>query len=110
MSKPLHTMGAGKFIQYHNREADDGDRGGEPESVRLVSRMHLPAIPRRTANYRAIAELLDGHRRLLCVGVSPREVRQIAREMRGELPAHTLGIVVQRWIGTAEAGTWEDLD
>jgi hypothetical protein len=110
-----HAAASGTFIQYDNLKgdvdaSDGGDDDGKPKSVRLVTRMHLPTIPRRSANYRALADLLDGNRRLLCVGVSPREVRQIARQMRATLPANTVGIVVQRWVGTAEAGRWEDLE
>jgi len=82
----------------------------DPEPVRLVTRMHLSAGPPRTANWRVVAELMDGHRRLVCLGNMAADARRLARQAQRdrELPLHTIGLHLQRWVGTVESGGWED--
>ena len=115
MSRPLNAAWSRGTIEYRNgRQTDDDGEDvddGKPKTVRLVTRMHLPTVRRRAANYRAVAELMDGHRRLLCVGVSPRDVRDHARRLpRADLPPNTVAILVQRWSSSdGQVGRWEDV-
>lgn len=82
------------------------DRQPDPEPVRLITRLHLPNCRPVTANWRVVAELMDGHRRLVCVGSTPRDARASARRAgaAGELPPHTIALRMQRWVG----GRWEE--
>ena len=86
------------------------DRRPDPEPVRLVTRMHLSSGPPRTANWRVMAELMDGHRRLVCLGNMAADARRLARQASRdrELPPLTISLQLQRWVGTAESGRWED--
>lgn len=86
--------------------AENG-RPEDPEPVRLVTRLHV-ASRATTARYRAVAELLDGRRRLVCVGPTAAAARAIARRSP-DMPADAVGVIVQRWIGTPDAGRWEDV-
>lgn len=88
------------------------DRQPDPEPVRLITRLHVGSSRARTANWRMVAELLDGHRRLVCMGVSPAEARAAARQAAraGELPLHTVALRMQRWIGTPTSGRWNEED
>ena len=84
------------------------DRRPDPEPVRLITRLHLSAGRPRTANWRIVAELMDGHRRLVCLGNMADDARRLAHRDR-ELPRHTIALQLQRWVGTTSFGRWEDV-
>ena len=70
------------------------------------------------ARYRLLAELPGRDRRLVCLGRSVGELFDAARALAGEpaaecgavggLPAGADRLVVERWVGTATAGYWDD--
>ena len=86
------------------------DRRPDPEPVRLVTRMHLSTGAPRTANWRIVAEMMDGHRLLVCLGNIASDARRLARHAQRdrELPPHTIALHLQRWVGTIDSGRWED--
>ena len=88
------------------------ERQPDPEPVRLITRMHLGSGRPRTANWRMVAELLDGRRRLVCMGVTPTDARAAARRAArtGDLPPHMVALRMQRWVGTPLAGHWIEED
>jgi hypothetical protein len=86
------------------------ERQPDPEPVRLTTRLHVGSSRAPTAHWRVVAELLDGHRRLVCLGNTPTDARAAARRAARErdLPPHTVALRMQRWVGTSTAGRWED--
>jgi hypothetical protein len=108
MATLLHSAVTSLFQTHAPRNLQD--RRPDPKPVRLVTRMHLSSGPPRTANWRVIAELMDGHRRLVCLGNTAADARRLARQVQRnhELPPHTIGLQLQRWVGTVDSGRWED--
>ncbi len=73
--------------------------------ARVVGRFHFPPM-RGIAPYRVVAELEDGRRRVVCVGMTPREARAHARANRDAIPFATMALVVEKWEGTQKVGKW----
>jgi hypothetical protein len=75
---------------------------------RLVTVLHLPG-PSSVASFRIVAELVSGMDVPLCVGFSKQEVWEHLRALGRNTPAGTVALRVQRWVGYAGRGRWEDV-
>jgi hypothetical protein len=78
------------------------------ETPRLFTRLHLPGSS-PVASFRLVAELVHGQEVPVYVGHSWEEVVSYLRTLGDQPFVGTVALRVQRWVGCASRGRWEDV-
>jgi hypothetical protein len=73
---------------------------------RLLIPLHFVRGCAGGLGYRLVARLGDGTHALLCLGASREDVARRAWSLARELPAGTIALHLQEWVGGACAGRW----
>jgi hypothetical protein len=90
---------------YHAPRTRSPKKDDQP-APRLLIPLHFPKPSAGGFGYRLVARLADGTHALLCLGATRDEVARRAWSLSRELPAGTVELHLQEWVGGACAGHW----
>jgi hypothetical protein len=76
---------------------------------RLLTALHFEGTPAVERGFRVIAELEGGGCSLVCLGATREEALIQARAQARRLTSGVRALVLQRWVGTSQAGHWRTL-
>jgi hypothetical protein len=102
----LRELRCGSSNAVYHAPRTRSPKQDERPTPRLRIPLHFPRPSAGDLGFRLIAQLPSGKHALLCLGATRAEVARRAWLLARELPAATVELHLQQWVGGACSGHW----